>query len=1743
MKESRVLLVGSLLLFFGSVWSQGISLAKTSFLPGDSPATILTLGSAARVSIRVSSSGGVPISLHDRMEGLIARAGSQDAADGRIDISLDKGEYKVRLEGADPSGKPIGLTAAAYREINGDSSPLWPLLVPGKAAGGSLLDLQSASYWLRLREDGPLEVEALGRDLAAMEIWRDGQYLLESYAPREQRAVEEGRPMGWICASRQAKAGLYLVRLYGGASRAWPKEGPDHPLYVRAGFIGLPIGGRLDLTLSPFGRDFIVVEGADRAVMTRRDKGDSSIFSSAYSPGRDRLSAGNQSRLSKSGTVLSCAVDLPPGRSLIRVEGKPGETLLLDVGATRALTLIPGRDLRSGGLLTVSAPRGDAPQLEVTGIAYRMAKGAEGDRAVVAKDFCVPLSGSASIRRRCNIGTGGDLSLYIRVEEEGSYRIAEKGGLGQAAAAYRMELLDPGLRDNARASAAPAGKGVLELTKGYYRLSISALGIGVLDFLLYKDAFARVTKGDLDRDPPEERDFYAWAFDPDPSAADLYVLLGRGPSFGAGASYEPFPLALGRGLGIELGPGEKLSLPFIVKSPGRFRWASKGGTLSLDGQSIAEGAGISPGGKQAQLGSAGSGAGSISFAIEPSFEDLPPPAQAAFATGLSALSADAPVWRDFGVGESAVYAFEVEEPAVYAIESLGRLSTSLVVRTASRVKLFDAAQNGHGRNASISAWLRRGQYYVEVATRGASKGRAGLRMNRVPLLAQAAIAVGTVDRRALPADSAVRFGFGLTKAARVDLYSVGLSRAFPVRLEDKDGFIVYSGPGKAAVDLDPGSYSLYSLPVSIDTNRLTWIAPREAPAPVPPIAGTRALAFNSSVAAVWNDDSQGDRYSFSLAADLPRVSIRMPVEFEASLLGPDGTRELPPEARSGLALRRGTYLLTLRHRDKASRLPYSIGLATDSLAPGIPARIAVGDGGATVSVSVPVDGFYELWSLGTSDIAARLVREVSLEEVARADDNGPDWNIDIVQRLKAGLYRLELSSLSGGESPVDLTLVSRDARLLGGASSSFESRVDLDAAGVLLPFDTKSEEGLFLVSSDGDSTVSFRVYRGEELLAAADGRMAIPLRKDSQYSIYAWSPLAAVAKISVKRLPEKSASLAKAFSLESGGVARLQNDEALSAKAVSGSLLVSAGFELPCVDPGSSPFSTLGEGGWAWAPDSGASAEPLVLSAGEGAVLDLGAADQGFTTASADKVILLAADTRGQFRCGISALPAAKPGAAPYDWNASAAWSQGSVALLPPGNWKGRVWDGERGSGTTRRIGVGADYYELASLPALAMGGRDTLSLAPGKAVAMDLPDCTLSALLGEGIVLSAWKDGEALATRTGLDGRATEALSVTACRLFLANRGGKEESVRLAVLPPRAQAEDKLSAARPYEAVDPPPEGIRLKVEAGAQELLCLAGDAAEAVLETGDGRYLRVVRDASAGLFTSVPASSGSIWIRSSGGIVRAWLAKSGKEIDGLLDQDRSAAGRELKDAAVLSGKGDAFRFNLASAGYVDLSCPGPGVLALSGAGPDARVLVSGSRDDMHLFAWLPAGEYGLWQRPARGAASGGIIRLDRIESRRADAESLARRAFIGAGEYQAWSFSVSAKGLVGVGVEADADGLEGFLYDSRQGLVAKGKLVFATLEAGEYLFVVKGLDAAPMEYGLALEGNAGSRLGVPSEVLDSYKAQTGGGKSVAVPLRSRGSGAEGPGNAERREDGADGEQDPDDGGAPQTSDDNDE
>jgi hypothetical protein len=363
MKKSLALIfLASLLVCLLS--AQTPSLATDTFAAGGPASTLLTLAAAGMVSVRAVLPLGVGIFLVDRMEGELARSGSTATADGRIDISLDAGQYRVLLDDVKAAGGTARLEARSFTLANGSLPAEWPRLLDGVAATGSLRDLESASYWVELRKDGPLELEAMGRDLDSLEVWRDGSYLLGSWSPTEDRQVETGRPMGWLSASTMAKAGHYLVRLYGREARKWASENGRHPLYVRSGFLRLPAGGRLELSMSVFGRDFVLAQGIDSATATRQTKGVLVLAGGDYQVGRNRLASDSRVALDGKGPELSLGLGLSAaGENLLRVEAKPGEAISLDACRARGGLSISSEGSSKGGILSLIVPRTGQPFL------------------------------------------------------------------------------------------------------------------------------------------------------------------------------------------------------------------------------------------------------------------------------------------------------------------------------------------------------------------------------------------------------------------------------------------------------------------------------------------------------------------------------------------------------------------------------------------------------------------------------------------------------------------------------------------------------------------------------------------------------------------------------------------------------------------------------------------------------------------------------------------------------------------------------------------------------------------------------------------------------------------------------------------------------------------------------------------------------------------------------------------------------------------------------------------------------------------------------------------------------------------------------------------------------------------------------------------------------------------------------------------------------------------------------------
>ncbi len=230
--------------------------------PGD---TLLHVQSAGRFALAAHSATGAALQLVDMMSGPAAVAGEPGVRDGRTDVLLDIGTYKLRVIPAEHATGDVQLAVTPFADSGA------PVATPaqGDMATGSLGDVQQTAFWTEVGPDGWVEVDAAGRALADLRLWRGGTDL-EPLEPAS-RVVEavKGHPMLRLRLSGQVEPGTYLVVAYGGPALGWADGDAAMPFLLRAGASPGLRDGWVSGTVGPMGSELF--EAPPRAGLFRLD--------------------------------------------------------------------------------------------------------------------------------------------------------------------------------------------------------------------------------------------------------------------------------------------------------------------------------------------------------------------------------------------------------------------------------------------------------------------------------------------------------------------------------------------------------------------------------------------------------------------------------------------------------------------------------------------------------------------------------------------------------------------------------------------------------------------------------------------------------------------------------------------------------------------------------------------------------------------------------------------------------------------------------------------------------------------------------------------------------------------------------------------------------------------------------------------------------------------------------------------------------------------------------------------------------------------------------------------------------------------------------------------------------------------------------------------------------------------------------------------------------------------------------
>jgi hypothetical protein len=857
--------------------SPGARLDRTKVPAQGKQSARLSVNAFGRYAVTVSSSQGVALQAVDRMAGagpIVGEAGKQD---GRLDLFLDRGEQKIVTHAAPRGSGFATLAAHPFHELH--ERP--PLLVEHRLERASLGDFEQRSYWIEIPRKRVVALEAAGRHLADLRLWRDGTWLVDAAPRMSQTQARPEQPLSVARLTTELQPGLYLLTAYGGPGEAWTEASDAKPFYLRFGIPTLPAVMRQQFTMSEFGTDrYIVPSSATHFRLELPSAETASLQVGDHAQADPFTARGPSAGIDKKSLPPVAELDYAGGGDrLVTVSMAAGKPFVLQHFEANNVYHFNG----SGNYWIASIHAGHAED-SVGASAVLTRRPRYGNEEYLAEQ-AVEI-GSGAWHRRFNLLD--TLTLFIRMPATGKLRVAGEG----VTARYRIEpFLTSRPRDYQTPPWRPSGH-VFELDRGLHVLTIEPETKGILDLQLASSG----EKAAPGLSPVNA----AVRFPAQPLDSDSYytLYLNRQPGIASGAVVRALPIDLRSALPVAQRPGEVLTIPVSVPERGTLRALAEDGraldiTLVDSGR---KGAAIEvePGQYRVRI-EAKDTALAYSLGFEPtrlaSGTPLPqlPDARLAGLPKFPVITPDAPRFIDLKRRSADTSNVRVDRAGLYQFESTGLLHTGAKVRTRTNPGLFDEAENGVGRNFQIQRYLREGDYQLTVSTRGETQGPLGVQLTRTELVDGGELRAGEVARAALPVGRALAYRFNIAKRGRYHLQTLGLGRSFDIRLEDAQGWPVFAPvqPGDLSEELSPGSYRLIVLPQTAEARVLTRLE-RIVEARGYKGHGPHRLGAEAAVEHVWREPAKGaarqpDQWEFVLPATA-EMTISLDNEMEATLV-------------------------------------------------------------------------------------------------------------------------------------------------------------------------------------------------------------------------------------------------------------------------------------------------------------------------------------------------------------------------------------------------------------------------------------------------------------------------------------------------------------------------------------------------------------------------------------------------------------------------------------------------------------------------------------------------------------------------------------------------------------------------------------------------------------------------------------------------------------------------------------------
>ena len=813
---------------------------STSSVPGTgTQEVLLTLDAPAAVHLSARSAAGTSCTVIDRVRGPFITNGNAGGTNCEVDLLLDAGQYKVRLESPKRGKGPVTLGATPFQELNANP----PRLSPGSGLVTTLKPRQQATFWISLKERGVPWVRVSGRHAGDVRLWKNGEWLEPQLPWRQQFSPRPGQPMHEWWLDTQLEAGEYKLVVYGRDSTTVTGSSVDDSLTVETGFRPGPVERNLAFTLPASGLFTVAVPSEFLAGVMTLDAAPTSGVDLQAMRANIR-SPYDACRVEKGSLAPECSV-LMDGReslSVFVVRGPPGtrghlewapyrndsstvgfggyygpSTERLGFKATKGSYFVGVHDLPND---TDSAPLGcQLEQLKPNGdvldvVARSVPSISDGEKLVREFNY----DSSAIIWFEVK---GGSVFQRVGLSSR-RFRISTKGERKSTCELYKFE--GQGKLKRLTQSKPSACDELLGLDPGVYQLQLSGGFSGVESLSIAPD-------GDASAKPIASK---GGCVIPSVALDDSFyrLTLNRGGAVHVrGLTLQPLPLTANQPLHLQLDGRQTIEVPVNFAS-----------ALS------ARSSGGSPFGCTLKTGATSKGAGDCTLAAGTDVLTLSNPSDqpinltlsrsgaiAALASPVSyqptlnpmtRITPDVPAWFDFALTQTQSVMFDVEAAGLYNVTTQGLLSTDCRLRTPVIDGVAQNQGGGRGRNCLIQTSLQKGRYLFTATTAGASQGRGAMTLSKRPVREFAGITGEGEQYFRVEGNDLVQQKLSVKAEGKYELGTTSQGTSSMLcRIDDPEGWPIEAVPSQCVGtrELKAGTYLWTQLPLTVESMRRTQL--------------------------------------------------------------------------------------------------------------------------------------------------------------------------------------------------------------------------------------------------------------------------------------------------------------------------------------------------------------------------------------------------------------------------------------------------------------------------------------------------------------------------------------------------------------------------------------------------------------------------------------------------------------------------------------------------------------------------------------------------------------------------------------------------------------------------------------------------------------------------------------------------------------------------------------------------------